>query len=226
MDVVLEELKIHRFRNVLPRTALKLGSPFTVLLGRNATGKTTLLSLISAVLRGHYPFPSENIHLEYKFKTPHGTVEGEVLSEPLVELRPLHVGTTFRTIGLPRGYQQYENIKMTDPQGNFLLLTYIPSLGQYELQSSLFPETRSIKVTGGSRNHVYQGLYGENQEKIEAIHGFSSLPQKLPEIIVSQSQSIPRTIRATTKRKRSVIGRGFGGYRGSNDEVDCLGALL
>lgn len=47
--VRLTRLKIDRFRNVKPGTDLRFGPTFNVLLGRNATGKSTLLDLIAAV---------------------------------------------------------------------------------------------------------------------------------------------------------------------------------
>ncbi len=42
-------LKIDRFRNVMPGTVLEFGPTFNVLLGKNATGKSTLLDLVAAV---------------------------------------------------------------------------------------------------------------------------------------------------------------------------------
>jgi energy-coupling factor transporter ATP-binding protein EcfA2 len=47
--VRLTRLRIDRFRNVKPGTDLRFGPTFNVLLGRNATGKSTLLDLIAAV---------------------------------------------------------------------------------------------------------------------------------------------------------------------------------
>jgi hypothetical protein len=47
--VRLTRLKIDRFRNVKPGTDLRFGPTFNVLLGKNATGKSTLLDLIAAV---------------------------------------------------------------------------------------------------------------------------------------------------------------------------------
>jgi energy-coupling factor transporter ATP-binding protein EcfA2 len=47
--VRLTRLKIDRFRNVKSGTVLDFGPTFNVLLGKNATGKTTLLDLIAAV---------------------------------------------------------------------------------------------------------------------------------------------------------------------------------
>jgi energy-coupling factor transporter ATP-binding protein EcfA2 len=47
--VRLKSLRIDHFRNVKPGTELEFGDTFNVLLGKNASGKTTLLDLINAV---------------------------------------------------------------------------------------------------------------------------------------------------------------------------------
>ena len=64
----LEWIKIHRFRHVEPGSTLVFGSNFNVVLGRNGTGKTTLLELISAVVRGDFSkFAGEEFDVEYRF---------------------------------------------------------------------------------------------------------------------------------------------------------------
>lgn len=50
----LRRLKITKFRNVQPGTELAFHDGFNVLLGQNGTGKTTLLRLITSVLRGNF----------------------------------------------------------------------------------------------------------------------------------------------------------------------------
>jgi energy-coupling factor transporter ATP-binding protein EcfA2 len=47
--VRLTRLKIDRFRNVKPGTDLHFGPTFNALLGKNATGKSTLLDLVAAI---------------------------------------------------------------------------------------------------------------------------------------------------------------------------------
>lgn len=50
----LRRLKIHRWRNVLPGTELHFGDGIHALLGKNGTGKTTLLRLLSMFSRGTF----------------------------------------------------------------------------------------------------------------------------------------------------------------------------
>lgn len=50
----LRRLKIEKFRNVQPGTELEFNDGYNILLGQNGTGKTTLLRLISSVLRGDF----------------------------------------------------------------------------------------------------------------------------------------------------------------------------
>jgi len=51
---MLRRLKIHRYRNVAPGAELHFSDGRHVLLGPNGGGKTTLLTLISVVLRGDF----------------------------------------------------------------------------------------------------------------------------------------------------------------------------
>jgi energy-coupling factor transporter ATP-binding protein EcfA2 len=48
----LKRLKIHRFRNVRAGTELTFDDEWNLLLGKNGTGKTTLLRLLEAILTG------------------------------------------------------------------------------------------------------------------------------------------------------------------------------
>ncbi len=63
-------LKIHKFRNVKPGTELHFGPKFNVLLGKNASGKTTLLELIVAILNDsvwqHGAEDAQDFELEYR----------------------------------------------------------------------------------------------------------------------------------------------------------------
>jgi len=62
----LTSLVIHKYRHVVPGTSLEFGAGFNVLLGRNGTGKTTLLELIEMVWsKGFRQIADEPFHLEY-----------------------------------------------------------------------------------------------------------------------------------------------------------------
>lgn len=54
MGFRLRSLTIHRFREARPETTLRFNDGWNVLLGQNATGKTSLLNLISMALRGDF----------------------------------------------------------------------------------------------------------------------------------------------------------------------------
>lgn len=62
---ILRRMEIHRFRNVAPGTKIEFHPHFNVLLGRNGTGKTTLLQWLADVLSGgmnqwdHEPYEVE-----------------------------------------------------------------------------------------------------------------------------------------------------------------------
>ena len=89
----LRRLKINKFRAVKPGTELTFHDGFNVLLGRNATGKTTLLKLISMALR--FDFSSirdEDFDIE---------VEAEELLEGTSNSVTMQVGTRLDDTELP-----------------------------------------------------------------------------------------------------------------------------
>ncbi len=66
MALRLRRLKITRFRDVRPGTELRFNDEWNVVLGHNATGKTTLLNLVSMALRGDFEeLRDESFELEY-----------------------------------------------------------------------------------------------------------------------------------------------------------------
>jgi energy-coupling factor transporter ATP-binding protein EcfA2 len=73
--VKLKRLKIEKFRNVAPGTELLFRDSRNVLLGKNGTGKTTLLNLIVAVLDGGFgELQDEEFSLEYELVVPRGSL--------------------------------------------------------------------------------------------------------------------------------------------------------
>jgi energy-coupling factor transporter ATP-binding protein EcfA2 len=65
--VKLKRLKINQYRNVRPGTELHFDDGVNLVLGQNAAGKTTLLSLLSAVSRSAFEELShEEFDLEYE----------------------------------------------------------------------------------------------------------------------------------------------------------------
>jgi recombinational DNA repair ATPase RecF len=62
----LTRLKIDKYRRVTPGTEIVFDSGMNVLLGRNGTGKTTLLELISMCLRSYFAnLEREEFSIEY-----------------------------------------------------------------------------------------------------------------------------------------------------------------
>lgn len=73
--VKLKRLKIERYRNVKPGTELHFRDSLNVLLGKNGTGKTTLLELITRLLSWDFSqFQHEPCDVEYEVVSPSARV--------------------------------------------------------------------------------------------------------------------------------------------------------
>lgn len=91
----LKWLRIHAYRNVVPGTYLDFGPGFNVLLGRNGTGKTTLLELIDMIwAKGFAQIAEEAFHLEYAVE-----YDGIAADDPLRKAHhPVEPGCTFEVM--------------------------------------------------------------------------------------------------------------------------------
>ena len=84
MATRLKRLKIVQFRDVQPGTELHFHPGWNVILGRNGTGKTTLLHLLSMVLRDDFrEISQEPFCLEYTLALPDGDYSAQVTNEAL-----------------------------------------------------------------------------------------------------------------------------------------------
>lgn len=84
--VRLTRLRIDRFRNVKPGTDLRFGPTFNVLLGKNATGKSTLLDLIAAVTNDDlsaYAKEDAGFDLTWWLENGEGNVEVRAVRTPV-----------------------------------------------------------------------------------------------------------------------------------------------
>ncbi|EPX61195.1 hypothetical protein D187_000978 [Cystobacter fuscus DSM 2262] len=84
--VKLKRLKIEKYRNVKPGTELHFRDSLNVMLGRNGTGKTTLLNLIVHVLRWDFSqLQAEAASLEYDLHTAQVELAVRLRTETLRE---------------------------------------------------------------------------------------------------------------------------------------------
>jgi energy-coupling factor transporter ATP-binding protein EcfA2 len=128
--VKLKRLKIEKFRNVKPGTELLFRDSLNVLLGRNGTGKTTLLNLIVQLLSWDFSsMLGEAFALEYELESPDAElkvrVRNEVRSEPswggTRPPRLIALDTLFRGSQVER-YEASGEIEVSLPRrGKFLL---------------------------------------------------------------------------------------------------------
>lgn len=75
----LKRLKVFQYRNVKPGTELRFDDGFNLILGQNASGKTTLLALLSVVCRSTFDdIADEEFALEYELWSERFTVTAKV----------------------------------------------------------------------------------------------------------------------------------------------------
>ena len=119
----LKRLKIVKFRGVRPGTELHFNDGWNVLLGQNATGKTTLLNLISMALRGDFKgLGEEPFDIEYLLQW--GPCQAEVsITHTLAQPLPKSLASP-RTLAEGHtpslGVVQWR-VLVTEPQGKTLL---------------------------------------------------------------------------------------------------------
>ncbi len=91
----LRRLKIEKFRSVVPGTEIRFSDGFNVLLGQNGTGKTTLLELISSVVRSDFwGLREEAFSIEYDIVLGDIAITVALHNEPQEQPPPLP--TTWR----------------------------------------------------------------------------------------------------------------------------------
>ena len=73
----LKKLVIHRYRHVKPGTTLEFDDTWNVIVGKNGTGKTTLLKLIEAILRGDPTALDARTHVEFVIESSEVRIESE-----------------------------------------------------------------------------------------------------------------------------------------------------
>lgn len=87
MATRLKRLKIVQFRDVQPGTELHFHPGWNVILGRNGTGKTTLLHLLSMVLRDDFTeISQEPFCLEYTLALPDAELSARVTNQTFPQL--------------------------------------------------------------------------------------------------------------------------------------------
>jgi energy-coupling factor transporter ATP-binding protein EcfA2 len=114
-------LEINRFRSVMPGTKLSFSPSRNVILGQNASGKTSLLNLISMVLRSDFTeILEEPFELHYEILFPEGNLRAHVLNELSTTSAPPadQTGIAAQT---RNQYQTQYSFTVTVPPETFLL---------------------------------------------------------------------------------------------------------
>lgn len=110
---MLKRLKLHRFRYTQPGTELMFTERFNVLLGRNGTGKTTLLDLISMVLRSDFSaLKDEAFDIEYEWSDRRDTGVVRFQNKLTLPLPGPPASTTLRGAAKARQYQPHVLVRI------------------------------------------------------------------------------------------------------------------
>lgn len=131
----LKWLEIERFRNVRPGTRLEFDDDVNVVLGRNGTGKTTLLRLIEAVVSHNYAaFEEEPFSIAASLVDGDGSLEVKVTNTPQSPTAETLSDATHRQRRTSGASTWALNIKGRSPE-----------LGEWELSSS--PSKSTLALT-------------------------------------------------------------------------------
>jgi energy-coupling factor transporter ATP-binding protein EcfA2 len=136
--VKLKRLKIHHYRNVKPGTELRFDDGFNLILGQNASGKTTLLALLSVVCRSTFDdIADEEFALEYELWSDRFTVTAKIAHR---RAEPSSIGHVFAG---PRWDDEYEIVlqdRVSSAQTTILPATAAPDAsGRSIVTSSVEP---------------------------------------------------------------------------------------
>lgn len=135
----LTRLMIHRYRGVEPGTELHFSRGINVLLGKNGTGKTTLLNLIAMIARSDFsPLKNEDFHFAFTMEIGTLKVEMQLEGHPPPDLD----GRT----------EHKSNVSFTFPW-------------KYRLSTAEGPDTAMLEVEDGkiSREFPPSGLGASGQ---------------------------------------------------------------
>jgi hypothetical protein len=138
--VRLTRLRIDRFRNVKPGTELRFGPTFNVLLGKNATGKSTLLDLVAAVTNDNLSaYANEEGGFALTWWLEHGDYEVRV------EARRTLATTNLSLDAVPQN-QEFDEAWVVAVQSNGV------DVGQAELSG-----TRGVWKVAGKADVPFEG---------------------------------------------------------------------
>lgn len=129
----LKRLRIDKFRNVTPGTEIRFSDGANVLLGQNGTGKTTLLELISMVVRSNFEsVAKEELAVEYDIENADaGSMTIVVRNERVQDRNPLGIdqANSRHARSTVDGLRTTAEIRLEIAPGQQLVVRYAPEAG-------------------------------------------------------------------------------------------------
>ncbi len=192
----LRSLKVHAFRDVRPGTELRFGDGFHLILGKNGTGKSTLLELLGAVstLNFRRPFFAETpFHLEASLEI--GSVALHIDLKRTFEAQRMGSRVAGQHIDFPPQDEAEMSVRADlagVPIGQWLSVRTGEDLRifQSDPETAAPPKSRSLKLPGGidpltfsvggalsyAAMVVKSGTLGVHPEAWNSFRHVSSLP--------------------------------------------------
>jgi energy-coupling factor transporter ATP-binding protein EcfA2 len=168
--IKLQWLRINEFRKVKPGTLLTFNPGYNVLLGQNGVGKTTLLSLISAIFRFDFSdFKDEEFSFEFEFKVPGGTAHTTVKNGTIPRSHVRKIGVVVNgqklIYELPISIDGEKTTSLVEQQSkpNQQTEESSVSIGGFSFDIKLQPDTTDRPALNISLNGVHGTVYSDDK---------------------------------------------------------------
>jgi energy-coupling factor transporter ATP-binding protein EcfA2 len=220
----LKRLKIDKFRNIAPGTELHFRDSLNVILGKNGTGKTTLLNLIVQLLKWDYSsLRKEPVSLEYELATQDMDLTIKLRSELRAEIPPRQDKRSSTITIQESKYTIIADIEIT-PRKQHISGCKIhvkgPEIALAHVDLSdpvvLEPEVALLEQPEYFHSHLFQRLLMGKEKLPEQLVGLSQtfwsvLDSKVPETVSRLDECTGYLELLTTDQMGLIIGRIYTG---------------
>lgn len=168
-QVKLKRLKIQKYRNVKPGTELHFDDGINLILGQNASGKTTLLALISAVCRADFrEYEDEELDLKAEIELDERRLSLTVSHEP--PSQPAQRSTWRCTLEVDRWSMTLDDAPAGWSSFDLSFYDFTPSPRRAIGQAFRFDESLDTFLAATGRTNTVRGAATPPATLVEATH--------------------------------------------------------